>query len=70
MTRTIPLQRHLVSIPEAREILGGIGHTNMYAIINRGEVVKVKLGGRSFITAESLEALVDRLTATATGASV
>jgi predicted DNA-binding transcriptional regulator AlpA len=54
--------RRLVSIPEAREILGGIGHTTLYDLINHGELLKVNIGRRGFITSESLAAYVDRLT--------
>ncbi len=65
MTLTPELKR-LVSIPEAREQwLGGIGHTTMYDLINRGEVVKVNIGRRSFITADSLAAYVSRLSQSA-----
>ncbi|WP_234834959.1 helix-turn-helix transcriptional regulator [Mycolicibacterium stellerae] len=27
----------LVSIPEARQLLGGIGHTTVYELVKRGE---------------------------------
>ena len=61
--------KRLVSILEAREQwLGGIGHTTMYDLINKGEVVKVSIGRRSFITRESLTAYVDRITAAASAA--
>lgn len=53
----------LVPTPKARQILGGIGHTTIYDLINRGELVKVNIGRRSFVTAESLAAYVNRLTA-------
>jgi hypothetical protein len=55
------INRRLVSIPDARAELGGIGHTTIYDLINRGELVKVNIGRRSFITAESLVAYVDSL---------
>lgn len=55
--------KHLVSISEARQLLGDIGHTTLYALVNRGEIVKVNIGRRGLITTESLEAYVDRLTA-------
>ncbi len=55
--------RRLVSIPETRAILGGIGHTTVYELVNRGEIVKVNIGRRGFITSESLEAYMDRLSA-------
>lgn len=54
--------KRLVSILEAREQwLGGIGHTTMYDLIKRGEVIKVNIGRRSFVTSESLAAYLDRL---------
>jgi hypothetical protein len=53
----------LVPMPKAREILGGIGHSTIYALVNRGEIVKVNIGRRGFVTAESLAAYVDRLKA-------
>lgn len=56
----------LVSIPDTRRALGGIGHTTVYELINRGEIVKVNLGRRSFITAQSLGEYIERLTASAT----
>lgn len=56
----------LVSIPEARAFLGGIGHTTIYELINRGELLKVNIGRRGFITAESLAAYVNRLQEAAT----
>ena len=54
----------LTSIPGARAALGGIGHTTLYDLINKGELQKVNLGRRSFIVTESLDALIDRLTDT------
>ena len=51
----------LVPIPEARAVLGGIGHTTIYDLIKRREVIKVNIGRRGFITSESLAAYVNRL---------
>jgi hypothetical protein len=56
-----PELKRLVSILEAREILGGIGHTTLYDLIKRGELLKVNIGRRGFVTSESLAAYVDRL---------
>jgi hypothetical protein len=56
-------QRLLVSIDESLSKLGGIGRTTLYQLIGTGELVKVNIGRRSFITAESLHNYVDRLTA-------
>jgi hypothetical protein len=55
------MNRLLVPIPEAGERLGGIGNTTVYDLVNRGELVKVNIGRRGFITAESIGAYVDRL---------
>lgn len=57
--------RHLVPITEARHELGGIGRSTIYEMVDRGEIVKVNIGRRSFITAESLAEYVARLTADA-----
>ncbi|SHZ99820.1 Uncharacterised protein [Mycobacteroides abscessus subsp. abscessus] len=43
--------------------LGGIGLTKVYQLINDGELVKVNIGRRGFITRKSIEAYVDRLAA-------
>jgi hypothetical protein len=59
--------KRLVPIPEARQVLGGIGHTTVYELAKRREIVKVNIGRRGFITSESLEAYVDRLSAEAAG---
>lgn len=53
----------LVPIPEARQILGDIGNSMIYELIKRREVTKVKIGRRGFITAESLESYINRLSA-------
>lgn len=56
------LVNRLVSIQEAREKwLGGVGRTTVYDLIKRGELTQVHVGRRSFLTAKSLEAYVDRL---------
>lgn len=55
--------RRLYPIPEARHKLGGIGRTTVYELINRREIEKVSIGRRAFITSDSLEAYLDRLSA-------
>ncbi|UXA15250.1 helix-turn-helix domain-containing protein [Mycobacterium sp. SMC-8] len=45
-----------------------MGHTTIYELIKRGELVKVNIGRRSFITADSLAAYVDRLSMASTQA--
>lgn len=53
--------RRLVSIGEARHLLGGIGHTTVYELIKRREIVKVNIGRRGFITSDSLDSYLNRL---------
>lgn len=61
-------EKRLLSLLEARQSLGGIGHTTIYELINRGEIVNVHIGRRSFVTSKSLGEYVDRITAaTASG---
>lgn len=55
----------LMPIGEARAALGGVGRTMIYDLISRGEIQKVNIGRRGFVTAASLVAYVDRLTAAA-----
>ncbi|QSN55084.1 Helix-turn-helix domain [Mycobacteroides abscessus subsp. abscessus] len=52
----------LLSIPDAQVSLGGIGRTMIYQLIQRGEIAKVNVGRRGFITRKSLDAYIDRLT--------
>jgi hypothetical protein len=57
------LVNRLVSIQEAREEwLGGVGRTTIYELVKRGELVKVNIGRRGFITSDSLARYVNRLT--------
>ncbi len=53
----------LVPVPDAQDYLGGIGRTLLYDLVNRRELELVKIGRRSFITVESLDAFLDRLRA-------
>jgi hypothetical protein len=59
--------KRLVPIPEVRRILGDIGNTTVYELIKRREIVKINIGRRGFVTSESLDAYMDRLTARAEG---
>jgi len=54
-------RRLLISIEEARQTLGGIGRTTTYELVKRGDLVKVKIGRRGFITARSLDRYVESL---------
>ena len=63
-----PEQQLLTPVDSARTVLGGVGRTKVYELVNAGEIVKVCIGRRSFITTESLAAYVDRLTQAALAA--
>jgi hypothetical protein len=57
--------RLLVPYDEARHKLGDIGRTTLYELFERQELVRVNIGRRGFVTAKSLGAYVDRLSAAA-----
>lgn len=58
---TMEQQQLLKSIPEACKQLGGIGNTTLYELIKAGELVKVNIGRRGFVTAASIAEYVQRL---------
>ncbi len=62
---SIPSQL-LVPVPDARAILGGIGHTTIYELFKDGSLTRVNIGRRAFVTAKSLEGYVNRLEEAAT----
>lgn len=51
----------LVPIPDSCALLGGIGRTKLYELVNDGQISKVNIGSRAFITGESLENFLTRL---------
>lgn len=55
----------LFPIDAARWQLGGISRPTLYRLIARGDLVKVNIGVRGFVTADSITAYLDRLTAEA-----
>ena len=57
--------RLLVPLDEAMHQLGDIGRTKLYELFDAGEIVRVNVGRRSFVLAESIAAYVDRLSETA-----
>ncbi len=54
--------RVLVPYDEARHKLGDIGRTTFYGLIDEQKLVRVNIGRRGFITAESIRRYVDSLT--------
>jgi hypothetical protein len=59
------VQRLLTPVPEALYQLG-IGRTKLTELWEAGELTAVKIGTRTFITQESINAFVSRLTQAAT----
>jgi hypothetical protein len=57
----------LVPYDKARKKLGGIGKTMFYELIEQKKLVRVALGRRVFVTADSLERYVDSLTKASVG---
>ncbi|AKK28209.1 helix-turn-helix domain-containing protein [Mycobacterium sp. EPa45] len=51
----------LIPIDAAIYQLGGIGRSTLYRLIRSGEITKVNIGTRGFITADSLREYVERL---------
>ena len=50
--------RLLYSVRETREQLGGISHAYFYKLVNQGLIRLIKLGRRSFVSRQELEAFV------------
>ncbi|MGK8466268.1 helix-turn-helix domain-containing protein [Nocardia cyriacigeorgica] len=44
-----------------KERLGGIGRVSLYRLINEGHLKRVKIGRRSFITEESINAYLAKI---------
>jgi len=54
-------ERLLIPRPEARWMLGGIGETKLWELEKEGEIECIRIGRRTFVTAESLQAYIARL---------
>ena len=59
MTAPRTITRRLVAIADATAELGGVSRSTIYDLVNRGELTKVNIGRRGFITAESLDVYVE-----------
>jgi hypothetical protein len=61
MTKAPIPSRKLYSVAETRELLGGVGKTFFYGrLVKLGELEIIKLGGRSFVSAEGIDALISK----------
>lgn len=58
-------EKRLLSRDEACQQLGGLSMPMIYKLAKRGDIKLVKLGRRTFITADSIETYIDRLEAQA-----
>ncbi|BBY47646.1 hypothetical protein MARA_11140 [Mycolicibacterium arabiense] len=65
-TTTGPL---LQNYAQAMVTLGHIGRSSLYELIDAGEITRVKIGRRAFITTASIAAYVDRLVGALEGAA-
>jgi excisionase family DNA binding protein len=59
-THTTPAPRVLLSAEQAAKILG-IGRTNMFALIKRGEIDSVKVGRLRRVPEDAIDAYAERL---------
>jgi len=60
-TNTERPNRLLIPVPEVLAALGGISRSQFYALLAAGDLCAVKLGRRTFVTAQALDAYVARL---------
>ena len=56
------LRPRLASRAKARELLGGIGDSKLYDLLNRGEIEGVFLDNKRLFVVASIDAYIDRLT--------
>ena len=61
MTNTMLNHKLLHPIPEARQMLGGLGNTKFYEVVAAGQLKLVKIGSRSFVTDDELRRYADSL---------
>jgi hypothetical protein len=55
-----PMRARLIELEEARAELH-LGRTKLHELINAGQLVRVRIGARAFITRESLDKFIDGL---------
>jgi len=48
----------LVPYDEARQLLGGIGKSMLFELMDAGQLRRVKVGARGFVTRESIDTFV------------
>ena len=53
--------KRLVSLADALKLVP-VGQTKLYDLMNSGEITRIKIGRRSFVTSDSIDSFIDRLT--------
>ena len=53
------MQPLLVSVNEARRLLGGLGRTKFYEILNQRQLTAVKIGRRTLVRVDSIHRYLD-----------
>ena len=56
------MEKELLTIAEVQDVIP-LGRTSIYSLINSGDLKRVHFGRKPFVTAESVRAYVERLTA-------
>lgn len=54
------VEQLLVTIKQARTMLGGLGHSTIYRYLDAGTLKAVKIGGRRLIRRDSIIELIER----------
>ncbi len=60
--------RRFYPIPEVRVKLGDISHAFFYKLVSQGVIRLTKMGNRSFVTDDEIDAVVARLSGQSDGA--
>lgn len=55
------MDKLLYNEPDAREVLGGIGRSKLYALVADGKLTPTKIGRRTFFESAELERFVASL---------
>jgi hypothetical protein len=51
----------LVPVGQVSVLLGGLSRSSVYSLVENGDLERVKLGARCFVTRSSIDVLVERL---------
>ena len=51
----------VVPVPRAKRMLGDIGNTKLFAMCRSGELERIKIGRRTMITVDSINAFISKV---------